>query len=70
VLERSLRGEGLPGVRESRSLIGEALAVGEAQARLAVERLALLAAAAALRASAPLRSPSCSRAHGSLLHVA
>jgi putative acyl-CoA dehydrogenase len=45
--------EGLPGVRETRSLIAEALAVGEAQARLAVERLALLAAAAALRASAP-----------------
>jgi putative acyl-CoA dehydrogenase len=45
--------EGLPGVRETRALIGEALAVGEAQARLAVERLALLAAAAALRASAP-----------------
>jgi putative acyl-CoA dehydrogenase len=31
----------------------ETLAAGEAQARLAVERLALLAAAAALRVSAP-----------------
>jgi putative acyl-CoA dehydrogenase len=46
-------GDGLPGVRETRGLIGEALAAGEAQARLAVERLALLAAAAALRVSAP-----------------
>jgi putative acyl-CoA dehydrogenase len=45
--------EGLPGVRETRVQIGEALAAGEAQARLAVERLALVAAAAALRASAP-----------------
>ena len=44
--------EGLPGVRETRVQIGEALAAGEAQARLAVERLALLAAAAALRVSA------------------
>jgi putative acyl-CoA dehydrogenase len=44
---------GLPGVREARALIGQALSAGEAQARLAVERLALLAAAAALRASAP-----------------
>jgi len=44
---------GLPGVREARVLIGQALSAGEAQARLAVERLALLAAAAALRASAP-----------------
>jgi putative acyl-CoA dehydrogenase len=44
---------GLPGVREARLLIGEALSAGEAAARLAVERLALLAAAAALRASAP-----------------
>jgi len=44
---------GLPGVRETRALIGEALAAGEARARLAVERLALLAAAAALRGSAP-----------------
>jgi len=44
---------GLPGVREARALIGQALAAGEAQARLAVERLALLAAAGALRASAP-----------------
>jgi putative acyl-CoA dehydrogenase len=43
----------LPGVREARALIGQALAMGEAQARLPVERLALLAAAAALRASAP-----------------
>jgi putative acyl-CoA dehydrogenase len=46
--------EGLPGVRETRALIGEALAAGEAKARLAVERLALLAAAAALRVSAPV----------------
>jgi len=46
-------GEGLPGVREARVQIIEALAAGEAQARLAVERLALLAAAAALGASAP-----------------
>jgi len=44
---------GLPGVRETGALIGEALAAGEARARIAVERLALLAAAAALRASAP-----------------
>src|SRR5215831_2887733 len=44
---------GLPSVREARALIGRALAAGEAQARLAVERLALLAAAGALRASAP-----------------
>jgi putative acyl-CoA dehydrogenase len=44
---------GLPGVREARALIGQALSAGEAQARLAVERLALLAAAAALRTSAP-----------------
>jgi putative acyl-CoA dehydrogenase len=44
---------GLPGVREARALIGAALSVGEAQARLPVERLAMLAAAAALRASAP-----------------
>jgi putative acyl-CoA dehydrogenase len=44
---------GLPGVRETRALIGQALAAGEAQARLAVERLALLAAVAALRTSAP-----------------
>ena len=44
---------GLPGVRETRALIAEALAAGEAQARLAVERVAPLAAAAALRASAP-----------------
>jgi len=43
---------GLPGVREAHALIGSALAAGEAQARLAVERLALLAAAAALRQSA------------------
>jgi putative acyl-CoA dehydrogenase len=43
----------LPGVRETRALIGEALAAGEAKARLAVERLALLAAAAALGTSAP-----------------
>jgi putative acyl-CoA dehydrogenase len=46
-------GEELPGARETRVQIIEALAAGEAQARLAVERLALLAAAAALRASAP-----------------
>jgi putative acyl-CoA dehydrogenase len=46
-------GEGLPGVREACAQIIEALAAGEAQARLAVERLALLAAAVALRASAP-----------------
>jgi putative acyl-CoA dehydrogenase len=46
-------GEGLPGVRETCALIVETLAAGEAQARLAVERLALLAAAAALRVSAP-----------------
>src|SRR5215510_9067755 len=46
-------GEGLPGVREARMQIIEALAAGEAQARIAVERLALLAAAAALRVSAP-----------------
>jgi putative acyl-CoA dehydrogenase len=45
--------EGLPGVRETRALIGEALATGESQARLAVERLALLAAASSLCASAP-----------------
>jgi putative acyl-CoA dehydrogenase len=45
--------EGLPGVRETRAQIGEALATGEPQARLAVERLALLAAASSLRASAP-----------------
>jgi putative acyl-CoA dehydrogenase len=45
--------EGLPGVRETRALIGEALAAGETRARFAVERLALLAAAAALRVSAP-----------------
>jgi putative acyl-CoA dehydrogenase len=45
--------EGLPGVRETRALISQALSAGEAQARLAVERLALLAAAAALRVSAP-----------------
>jgi putative acyl-CoA dehydrogenase len=44
---------GLPGVRQTRALIMETLAAGEAQARLAVERLALLAAAAALRVSAP-----------------
>ncbi len=44
---------GLPGAREARALIGKALAAGEAQARLAVEHLALLAAAAALRLSAP-----------------
>jgi putative acyl-CoA dehydrogenase len=44
---------GLPGVQEARALIGQALSAGEAQARLAVERLALLAAAAALRVSAP-----------------
>jgi putative acyl-CoA dehydrogenase len=43
----------LPGVREALLRIGQALSAGEAQARLAVERLALLAAAAALRASAP-----------------
>ena len=43
----------LPGVREARELIAQALAAGEAQARLPVERLALLAAAAALCASAP-----------------
>ena len=36
-------GEGLPGVRETRVQIMDALAAGEAQARLAVERLALLA---------------------------
>ena len=46
-------GEGLPGVRETRVQIMDALAAGEAQARLAVERLALLAGAAALRVSAP-----------------
>src|SRR5262245_8091176 len=46
-------GEGLPGVRETRAQVMEALAAGEAKARLVVERLALLAAAAALRASAP-----------------
>jgi putative acyl-CoA dehydrogenase len=46
-------GEGLPGAREARVQIIEALAAGETQARLAVERLALLAAAAALCASAP-----------------
>jgi putative acyl-CoA dehydrogenase len=46
-------GEGLQGMRETRVQTMEALAGGEAQARLAVERLALLAAAAALRASAP-----------------
>src|SRR5207237_272038 len=45
--------EGLPGVRDTRVQIMEALASGGAQARLAVERLALLAAAAALRASVP-----------------
>jgi putative acyl-CoA dehydrogenase len=45
--------EGLPGVRETRAQIGESLATGEPQARLAVERLALLAAASSLRASAP-----------------
>jgi putative acyl-CoA dehydrogenase len=44
---------GLPGERETRVQIGEAFAAGEARARLAVERLALLAAAAALRGSAP-----------------
>ena len=44
--------EGLPGVRETRVQIGEVLAAGEARARLAAERLALLAAAAALRVSA------------------
>jgi putative acyl-CoA dehydrogenase len=44
--------EGLPGVREARVQIGEVLAAGEARARLAAERLALLAAAAALRVSA------------------
>jgi putative acyl-CoA dehydrogenase len=45
--------EGLPGVRETRALIMEALAAGETRARFGVERLALLAAAAALRVSAP-----------------
>jgi putative acyl-CoA dehydrogenase len=45
---------GLPGVREAHALIGSVLAAGEVQARLAVERLALLAAAAALRGSAPV----------------
>src|SRR5215813_13453372 len=44
---------GLPGVRATCALIRQALAAGEAQARFAVERLAFLAAAAALRASAP-----------------
>jgi putative acyl-CoA dehydrogenase len=44
---------GLPGVRETRALINQALSAGQAQGRLAVERLALLAAAAALRTSAP-----------------
>lgn len=44
---------GVAGVREARTLIGSALAAGEAQARLAVERLALLAAAAALCTGAP-----------------
>jgi putative acyl-CoA dehydrogenase len=47
------KADGLPGVRETRVQIMQALASGEAQARIAVERLALLAAAAALRASAP-----------------
>ncbi len=46
-------GEGLPGACETRVQIMEALAAGEAQARLAVERLALLAAAAALRVNTP-----------------
>jgi len=49
----AIDGEGLPGLRETRALIAEALAAGEAKARLVVERLALLAAAAALRVSAP-----------------
>jgi putative acyl-CoA dehydrogenase len=46
-------GEWLPGVRETRAQIMEALAAGEAKARLVVERLALLAGAGALRTSAP-----------------
>jgi hypothetical protein len=39
----ALAGEagGLPGVRETRALISQALSAGEAQARLAVKRLAL-----------------------------
>jgi putative acyl-CoA dehydrogenase len=40
-------------VGETRALISRALSAGETQARLAAERLALLAAAAALRASTP-----------------
>ena len=40
-------------VRRHQTPCSQALSAGEAQARLAVERLALLAAAAALRASAP-----------------
>jgi putative acyl-CoA dehydrogenase len=43
----------MPGVRETRALISQALSAGETQAQLAVKRVALLAAAAALRASAP-----------------
>jgi len=46
---------GLPGTREAQALIEAVLSGsdGEAHARIAVERLALLAAAAALRGSAP-----------------
>jgi putative acyl-CoA dehydrogenase len=46
---------GLPGVREAAGFIAKTLAAadGEARARAAVERLAMLAATAALAASAP-----------------
>jgi putative acyl-CoA dehydrogenase len=44
---------GLPGVAETTHAIGQALSEGEASARIAVERLAGLAVAAALNQSAP-----------------
>lgn len=43
---------GLPGTREAEALVASALSAGEAQARIAVECLALLAAVAALRTGA------------------
>jgi putative acyl-CoA dehydrogenase len=47
--------DGLPGAREAETLVTSTLSGsgGEAYARAAVERLALLAAAAAMRGSAP-----------------
>jgi putative acyl-CoA dehydrogenase len=43
----------LPGGREAASAVTRLLSEGDAQARAATERLALIAAAAALKASAP-----------------